>query len=95
MQNINKILKTNIEKHNLEGPLLHQKLLSLWDQIVVQFVPDAPGKTMVCALEKGVLRIASLSREIAQKIYEASKRIMYELNSQLGKNLIFSIYLEV
>ncbi len=95
MQNINSVLNSNIKRHHFEDKILAQKVFSLWERVLCDFLPDAASKTMARSLENGVLYVASLCHETAAKIKQLQKRILYELNSRLGKSLVFSIYIEV
>jgi hypothetical protein len=49
---------------------------------------------MAMGLKRGVLTIATLSREAAELIRTYRDRIMYALNSYLGKKIVFAIHVE-
>ena len=91
MQRVGKILKTNIKKYKLEEKLKTYEVLRGWEKIIGDFLPDAKGKTMAMSLEKGVLKIASLSREVADLIYMLARRIMDLINQLVGRRVVFRI----
>ncbi len=94
MQNINKTLKGQIKKYKLEDKVKGYEVLKYWEEAISKILPDAVQKTLALSFEKGVLRVASLSREIALEIKLFAKRLIYELNGLLGKELVYAIYCE-
>jgi hypothetical protein len=94
MQKIEKILKKSIRKYKIEDKVKTYEVLSHWEKIISQILPETKGKTMAVSFERGVLRIAALSHESADLINLLQKRIIYALNNTLGKTLVFRIYCE-
>ena len=95
MQKINKTLLSNLKKHKIEDQVKQHQLLKAWEKIVSEFLPFAAQKTMAVAFERGVLKIASLTREIAYEINLYQKRIIEALNNFLGKIVVYRIVCEV
>ena len=95
MQKIERILKSNIKKHKIEDKIKIYEILHKWDKIIAECAPSAIGKSMALSFERGVLRVAALSREVADLINILQKRIIYAINTMLGKTLVFKIYCEV
>lgn len=94
MQRIQKTLNQRVKKYKLEDKIKTEQLFSAWEKIISEFLPNAARKTMALAYEKGVLKIASLSKEIAYEIYLYQKRIIEAINEYLGKQLVFRIVCE-
>ncbi len=95
MQRIDKTLKANIKKYRLEDKIRHQEILRSWEKVIADFLPTAAKKTMALKFERGVLRVASLSKEIAYEIYLYQKRLIEALNKLIGKQLVYQIICEV
>lgn len=95
MQKINKTLNSTIKKYKIEDKVKQHQLLSVWEKVISEFLPNAAQKTMAVAFEKGVLRIASLTKEVAYEINLYKRRIIEALNSVLGKQIVFGIVCEL
>ncbi len=95
MQKINKTLNTTIKKYKIEDKVKQHQLLVVWEKVVAEFLPNAAKQTMALSFEKGVLKIASLTKEIAYEINLYSKRIIEALNTFLGRTLVYRIVCEV
>lgn len=91
MQKVEKLLKTNIKKYKLEDKIKVYQVLKDWEKIISGVLPEAKGQTMALSLERGVLTIASLSREVADLINMLAKRIIYAINSLFGRPVVFRI----
>ncbi len=94
MQRINKTLYANLRKHKIEDKVKATELLKLWDKVIVDFMPQASSQTMALAYEKGVLKIAVLSKDIAFQIHLYQKRLIQMLNDLLGRRMVFKIVCE-
>ncbi|MBU6447282.1 DUF721 domain-containing protein [Patescibacteria group bacterium] len=94
MNKIDKALSRQLKKYKIEDKVKAQQLLIAWEKIISDFLPNAARQTMAYAYERGVMKIAVLSREIAYEINLYAKRIMDALNSIVGKHLVYSIVCE-
>ena len=94
MQKINRSLEKSIKRYNLEDKVKAYQVCKTWEKIIGDFLPHAAGKTFAVSLERGVLKIASLSREIATDIKLYAQRLVEEINRVLGKKVVFAIYCE-
>lgn len=70
------------------------KVISGWNQAVGQFFDNAEGLTKAMDFKDGLLVIACLTKELASKIKMFAERIIYILNSILGKELVFALRVE-
>ncbi len=95
MQKINKTLQSSLKKYKIEDKIKQHQLLKAWERIISEFLPFAAQKTMAVAFERGVLKIASLTREIAYEINLYQKRLVEALNNFLGTTLVYRIVCEV
>ncbi|GAC1412807.1 MAG: hypothetical protein NVSMB66_2970 [Candidatus Doudnabacteria bacterium] len=95
MQKINKTLNSAIKKYKIEDKVKQHQLLAVWEKVISEFMPNAARKTMAIAFEKGVLRVASLTKEVAYEINLYKRRIIEALNSVLGRQLVFAIVCEL
>ncbi len=94
MQRINKTLYANIRKYKIEDKVKATELLKIWDKVIIDFMPEAASQTMAVAYEKGILKIAVLSKDIAYQIYLYQKRLIEMLNNLLGRRMVFRIVCE-
>jgi hypothetical protein len=94
MQQISKTLSSSIKKYKLDDKIQNSRVCKMWDRVVMEFMPSAMGKTMATGLKKGVLTIATLSKEVAELVRAYKDRILYALNAYLGKKLVFAIHVE-
>lgn len=94
MNKIDKALKWQLKKYKIEDKVKAQQLLIAWEKIISDFLPNAAKQTMAYAYERGVMKIAVLSREIAYEINLYAKRIMDALNALVGKQLVYRIVCE-
>lgn len=92
---IDKLISLNAKEHNFEQALYKHKVVKYWREVVGSFVEDAKELTQAMDLKKGVLVIACLSREVAQKLKVLASNIVSALNQLLGKQVIFALYFEV
>lgn len=95
MQKISKSLDQSVRKYKIEDKVKQHQLLVVWEKVVSEFLPNAAKQTMAVAFEKGVLRVASLTKEIAYEISLYQKRIIEALNAFLGKQLVYRIECEI
>ncbi len=92
---IDKLISQNAKEHNFEQVLYKHKAVKYWREIVGSFVEEAKELTQVMGLEKGILRIACLSREVAHKLKVLAANIVSALNQLMGKQVVFALYFEV
>jgi hypothetical protein len=95
MQKITRTLNKAIKKYKIEDKVKQHQLMAVWEKVISEFLPNAAQKTMALAFEKGVLKIASLTKEIAYEINLYHKRIIEALNACLGRQLVFRIICEL
>jgi hypothetical protein len=95
MQKINKTLNTAMKKYKIEDRIKQHQLLAVWEKVVSDFLPKAAQQTMAVAFEKGILKIASLTKEIAYEINLYQKRLVEALNNFLGKQIVYGIVCEI
>lgn len=95
MQKINRTLQNNLKKYKIEDQVKAQQVLTLWEKIISDFLPNAAKQTMAIAFERGVLKIASLTREIAYEINLYQRRLIEALNALVGKTLVYKIVCEI
>ncbi len=91
MHKIDKTLRGQIKKYKIEDKVKAQQMLNSWEKIISDFLPEAAHKTMAIAYERGILKIAALSREVAYEINLYAKRIIEALNALVGKQLVYRI----
>ncbi len=94
MQSIKKTLDSNIKKYHLQEKVLSTQVCKIWDRVVTEYMPTSVGKTMAVRLEKGVLTIAALSRDVIDQIRMYRDRLMYAINTYLGSKAVFAIRCE-
>jgi hypothetical protein len=94
MQSIKKTLDSNIKKYNLQDKMLSIQVCKLWEKVIGEYIPNSVGKTMAMSLEKGVLTIAALSRDVVEQIRMYRDRLLYALNTYLGSRAVFAIRCE-
>ncbi len=92
---IDKLISISAKEHHFEQTLYKHKVLKYWREVVGAFVEEAKELTQAMDLKKGVLVIACLSREVAQKLKVLASNIVSALNQLLGKQVIFALYFEV
>lgn len=92
---IDKVLKKTAKDYNLETALYKHKTLKYWHEVAVGFIDEAQRLTQAIDFKKGILIVACLSHEVANQIRILSKRIIYELNQIIGKQMVYAIHLEV
>lgn len=92
---IDQILSQTAKNYHLEAALYKYKALKHWEEVVVGFVQEAKEQTKALDLQKGVLVVACLSKEIAYQIKLLSQRIIYALNQLIGKSIVFTIRVEI
>lgn len=95
MQKLGVLIKTNLKNHKIENKIYSYEICNLWERVLLGFLPAAKGQTMATSFEHGVLNIAVLSKDLADQIFLCQKRIMYQMNSEVGKSLVFKIACQV
>lgn len=91
MQKLDALLNKNAKDHKFEAKIKTYKIYQLWERILLEFLPEAAGKTMITSYEKGCLQLAVLSNDLADQINICQQRIIYKLNSELGRKLVYRI----
>lgn len=94
MQRINKQLHAIIKKYKIEDKVRTQQALQNWEKIVSQHLPQAAQKTLPLSLDRGVLKVAALSKDVAYEIRLYQKRLAEAINEEIGKRLVFVISCE-
>ncbi len=94
MQKLGKLIKTNLKNHKIEGKIQKYEVCHLWERALLAHLPEANKKTMVTSFERGTLNVAVLSKDMADQITICQKRIIYWINSELGKSLVYKISCE-
>jgi len=94
MQRINKTLNAAVKKYKIEDKVRAQSALKHWERVVGELLPKAAQRTMAVSLEKGILRVVALSKELAFEIRMFQQRLMEALNKMIGKRLVFVIVCE-
>lgn len=92
---IDNILEKNIKNQNLQTAFHKHRALKCWHEIAGSFILEAKDLTQAIDFKKGVLVVACLSREVANKIKVLAEKIVEALNLVLGARLVFAIYTEV
>lgn len=94
MQNLKSTINSNLKKYKIEDKIKSVQVCQCWEKVVSELLPNAAQKTIAIKLEKGVLKVASLSREIAYEISLFREKLIEALNALVGKRIVFSIYCE-
>ncbi len=94
MQKIEFLVKKSLRTHKLETKVKQYSVCRDWESVVTGLFPNAEKKTMAISFENGILRVASLSKDIADQILVCQKRIIYALNEKIGRDLVYRIRCE-
>jgi predicted nucleic acid-binding Zn ribbon protein len=94
LQNINKTLNENIKKYAIDDRVKHYQVVQVWEKIVTSFLPEAAAKTMAVSFERGVLVVASLSSQVAEKIRMFHDQMVKALNEFIGGVVVQRIQCE-
>ena len=78
----------------IEDKVKTYEVLRFWDRVIGESLPKAQGQTMALSFERGILRVAVLSRDVASEIRMYSQRLIYALNVILGREMVFAIVCE-
>ena len=92
MQKIGKLLNSNIKNHKIENKVKRYEIYRIWEVVLTKYLPEAANNTMITSFERGILQIAVLSKEVANDICVCQNRLCMELNTCMGKNLVYRIY---
>lgn len=92
---IDKILPQAAKHYHLEEVMQKHRALRSWQKVVVGFFDEAEKLTRAIDFKNGVLKVACLSQELAQKLKLLTPRIIEAMNKLLGRPLVYAIYLEV
>ncbi len=92
---IDKLLTKTVKSYKLETALHRHQVLKQWQGVADSFLEDSTKQTRALDLKKGVLVVACLTKEAASLIRLLAQRIIYALNALLGRQVVYSIYLEV
>ena len=88
---IDKVLKKTAKNYKLEDALVKHRAMKHWQQVASTFIAEDNSQTKAIDFKKGVLTIACLNREVAQKIKLLAIRIIESLNDLLGRRAVFAI----
>lgn len=94
MQSIKHTINSNLKKYRIEDKVKGVMIVKHWEKVISELFPHASLKTMAVSFEKGVLKIATLSKEIAYEISLYRQRLIDALNNLIGKRLVFALQLE-
>lgn len=94
MQSIRNQINKSLKKYKIEDKVKSTMIVNHWEKVITELFPHAAKKTMALGLERGVLRVAALSKEIAYEISLYKQRLIEMLNNLFGKRLVFAIYIE-
>lgn len=70
------------------------KAISLWQKAAAEFFEGAQNQTKAVDFKDGVLFVACLTKDLANKIKMFAGRIIYILNQLIGKELVFALRIE-
>lgn len=91
---IDKVLNKTAKQYHLEQAVSRYKVIKNWQNAVSQFFDDAADLTKAVDFQKGVLKVACLSRELAGKLKIFIPRIIEILNNLVGRTLVYAIAIE-
>lgn len=66
----------------------------MWESVLTCIFPETSGTTKAISLDHGVLKVASLSKETADKVIFFRHRIINDLNGRVGAQAVFKIVCE-
>src|SRR5581483_11532784 len=92
---IDKIIKQTADHYKLQDAIHRYKVLKTWQSVACGFFDRAAELTKAINFNKGVLRVACLSREIALQLKILAPRLVEAINEVLGRRLVFAIAVEV
>ncbi len=92
---IDNLIRHTAKQYNLENAYHRHKALKAWQQLSGSFVEEAGEQTQAVDFKKGVLIIACLSKELANKLKLLAHRIISALNQVLGRQIVYAIYIQV
>ncbi len=92
---IDRLIKQNAKEKKIDEALYRYKTLKSWQKIAGSFVEEAARLTQAVDFKKGVLVVASLSREAAFKLRLFVDKIIQALNELMGVKVVFAIRFEV
>lgn len=82
-------------KAGLYQKALHRhKAISIWGKAAAEFFEEAGEASQAIDFKEGVLFVACLTKDLANKIKMFAKRIIYILNQLLGQELVFALRVE-
>ena len=70
------------------------KAMSVWERAVGAFFEGEQNHSKALDFKDGILFIACLTKELANKIKMFAQRIIYLLNQLIGKDLVFGLKVE-
>ena len=96
MQSIGNILRYDfVSPHKEISAIAKQsEALNIWPKVFEKFCPEYSGKTMPLSFKAGVLTVAAIDNPTADAIQFCRERIMQELNTQLGRKIVWWIACE-
>lgn len=92
---IDRLLTSAAKQYNLETALYRHKIQKYWHEVAESFVEGAKEQTQAMDLKRGVLTVACLSKQVAQKLKLLAQRIMHTLNQILGKQIVYAINIQL
>ena len=92
---VGKVLPKTVKQYNLQPAIDKHSVLKIWHQAASGFLDEVCAQTKAIDFKKGVLCVACLSQEIAYQIKLLARRIIYVINQILGRDLVWSLSVEV
>ncbi len=91
---IGKVLPSVSKQYKLDQALVRYEVIRSWQEVIAGFFENALNQTKAIDFKNGKLTIACLSEALGYEIRALSSRIIYAINSLLGKNLVYAIWIE-
>jgi len=92
---IDRLLGQTAKQYNLETAVNKHQAIKHWKEIAGAFVEGAKELTQAIDFKQGVLTVACLSREVANKVKILASRIISALNQVLGRQVVFAVSIEM
>ncbi|MDR3642789.1 MAG: DciA family protein [Candidatus Doudnabacteria bacterium] len=91
---IDKVLNKTAKQYHLEQAMSRYKVIKNWQNAVSQFFDEAANLTKAVDFQKGVLKVACLSRELAVRLKLFVPRIIEIINRLVGRPVVYAIAIE-
>ena len=91
---IDKILNKTAKRYHLEQALSRYQVIKNWHAAAAQFLEESSALTKAVDFQKGVLKVACLSRELAGRLKLFIPRIIEVLNHIMGRPVVYAIAID-